>query len=219
MVCPEADLYVFTGDMLDNFPVAIKDKYRYQSWKIDPAHESKMQKKFVEQFVKDGGMSRFLGSPDSPIIAVRGNHDFIDISELFDGCNFVHEFVNNELIEILGIKATGHRGIPHIGGYWNDEVQRPELKERFRSMPQADLYLTHYALSGMLDANVPPGQSGYGSRYESYGLEGSLVDMLVSRGNKALHMFGHIHECGGMTESVVEVQFSNAATSINVIEF
>jgi Icc-related predicted phosphoesterase len=216
--CPEADLYVFTGDMLDNFPIKDRDpgSYTYRRWRIDPVHERKVQTMWIEKFVNEGGMGRFLGSPDAPILLVRGNHDFIGIAPLFGGCNVVHEFKENELVDVLGLKATGHRGIPFIFGTWSDEEEKIVLKNRFRDMPPADLYLTHYPLAGMLDNSLGPdgGQGGI-----QYGLDGGLVDHLLYRGTPAVHMFGHIHECGGNVRRIGDVQFSNAATTVNVIDF
>ncbi len=216
--CPEADLYVFTGDMLDNFPVKDRDpgSYTYRQRRFIPEHERECQTKQMAQFVANGGMRRYLGSPDAPILIVRGNHDFVDLAPMFEGCNLVHEFKDNEMVEVCGLKATGHRGIPYIFGTWNDEVSRADLKDKFRAMPHADLYITHYPLAGMLDNALGPDG---GNRGEQYGLEGGLVDFLIYRMTPAVHMFGHIHECGGEIRKVGPVQFSNAATFVNVIDF
>lgn len=221
---PEADLYVFTGDMMPNFPVKEKpmDRLRMDgSWgyRIDPENERIRQGEVIKHFVRDGGFRKVLGSPDAPIICVRGNHDFINLADLFEGCNFVHEFVDNEVIEVLGLRACGHRGIPYIYGSWNDEVQRPDLLDRVRAIPsstagQIDLLLTHYPPSLVLDMEVDPGNG----RVDAYGLEGMsgiVFDKLAIGG---IHMFGHIHGSGGRVEKVDDMTFSNAATTFNVIE-
>lgn len=219
--CPEADLYVFTGDMLDNFPVQ-ESGWGGRGWRIDRQHEREMQSRQIKQFIENGGMRRYLKSPDAPIVVVRGNHDFIDLAPMFEGCNLVQEFVDNELVEVDGVKITGHRGIPYIFGTWSDEMSRAELKERYRAMPMADVYVTHYPPNGILDSSggpeysAAPGQSSYG--HENYGLEG-LGDFLLYRADRALHCFGHIHECGGHKERQGTVWFSNAACSVNEIDF
>lgn len=223
--CPEADLYIFTGDMLDNFPIGkFDERGRMLDWpKIVPDHERVEQAKQVRQFIGNGGMRRYLGSPDAPIVCVRGNHDFIDLAPMFEGCNLVHEFVNNELVEVGGLKITGHRGIPYIYGGWNDEEQKADLKDRYRTMPMADVYVTHYPPYGILDSNdtpdvdPAPGQSRYMDP-EHYGLEG-LGDFLLYRGARALHCFGHVHEYGGMKQKHGSVWFSNAACNVNEIDF
>lgn len=205
---PEADLYVCTGDMLPNFT---SHTFRNQ-------YESSLQMEFVEGWIRSfGSFSKLFSSKDAPVVCVRGNHDYIDLKHLFSGCNFVHEFVENELIEVNGLKITGHRGIPYIYGTWNDEIKRDDLKNIAFDMPSADIYLTHYGPQFVLDSDRPPNQ-GYADRGRHYGLEG-LSDNLLSRGNKAVHCFGHVHECTCEIEKIGSIRFSNAALGFNVIEF
>lgn len=219
---PEADLYVFTGDMMPNYPVKDKpmDRLRMDgSWgyRIDPENERIRQGEEIKHFLDAGGFKKFLGSPDAPIIAVRGNHDFIDIARLFEGCNFVHEFVNNEVIDVLGLKATGHRGIPYIYGSWNDETHRPDLLDRVRAIQEdVDLILTHYPPALVLDHEI----TGYGNSYkvESYGLEGMSHHIFHKLKPNGIHMFGHIHGSGGRVQHVEDMVFSNAATTFNELE-
>lgn len=197
---PEADLYVCTGDMYDNYPV-----YDKVDWfKITPERESVKQYEEAAKLAREGGFKQYLGSPEAPVVCVRGNHDFYSLAPLFEGCNLAHEFVDNEIVEVAGLKITGHRGIPYIYGTWSDEESRADLKDRLRAMPGADVYLTHYPPSGVLDGG--------------YGLE-SMADNLMYRGMKALHCFGHIHEEGGQTKRLATVTFSNAARNINVIDW
>ncbi len=221
---PEADLYIFTGDMMDNYPQRDKRRDRFDlmggnSWDISPDNERFRQTAAAKHFVEQmGGMKKFLGSQDAPVIAVRGNHDFIDISLLFDGCNFVHEFKDNELVEVLGKKVSGHRGIPYIYGSWNDEVQRPDLMDRVRAIPDGiDILLTHYPPSLVLDMEIVNGGRGV----VAYGLEG-MSHMVFNKLNPGgLHCFGHIHGAGGRIEKIdgeYAITFSNAATTFNVID-
>ena len=209
---PEADLYVFTGDMLPNHPVVERDKgsTRYRSWTIDREHERLHQARDVRTFVKTGGMRPYLGSPDAPVLVVRGNHDFVDLAPLFEGCNLVHEFVCNEVVEVCGLKATGHRGIPYINGLWSDECQRAELLDRVRDMTceGVHLVLTHYAPQGVLD-------SVYTSHVGLEGMASALANRILPGG---AHCFGHIHEFGGQTLQLGDVTFSNAATRVNVLD-
>jgi Icc-related predicted phosphoesterase len=219
---PEADLYVCTGDMMMNYPVKDRpmDRLRIDGsygYRISPENERIRQGEDVKHFLEAGGLRPYLGSPGAPIIAVRGNHDFIDLKHLFEGCNFVHEFVDNEVAEVLGLRATGHRGIPYIYGSWNDEVQRPDLMDRCRNIPdQVDLILTHYPPSLVLDQEV----TGHGASYrvESYGLESMSHHVLHRLNPNGMHMFGHIHGSGGRLQHVDDVIFSNAATTFNVLE-
>lgn len=234
---PAADLYVCTGDMLENFPVKDRDRgsYTYRDWKIDPEHERSMQGRQVNQFHQNGGFRRLMGNPDAPVVCVRGNHDFIDLALMFRGCD-VHELISNELLVIkvggIDLRVTGHRGIPFIYGGWNDETQRPDLIDLVDKMPEADLFLTHYPPAGMLDSSMPPGLSMGGGWAESWGLEGMANKILhkvssefvfddqepINKAACAAHCFGHIHECGGSTLKVADVIFSNAAQGVNVFD-
>lgn len=226
---PPADLYVCTGDMLDNYPIPDKTRDPWDimggsNWRISPENERIRQTEDVRHFVKDGGFRALLGSPDAPIVCVRGNHDFIDLAPLFQGCNLVHEFIDNELVEVFGLRVTGHRGIPWIYGSWNDEVTRPDLRERADRMPkEADLFLTHYPPAGVLDSNMPPGLSMGGGWAESYGLQGMIDRFIYASVDPdgpatRAHCFGHIHECGGRTTQVADIVFSNAAVAFNEFE-
>ncbi len=215
---PKADLYICTGDMICNFPTMDPDRPKWMGRQIVPAHERETQPRAITQFVAKRGFRPLLGSPDAPVVCVRGNHDFCDLASLFVGCNLVHEFVNNELIEVLGLKMTGHRGIPWIHGTWNDEISREDLMDRVRAMPTADVYVTHYPPSGIgLD----------GERGIFYGLDGMLNELVYRDRDQiqdfsalptALALSGHIHERGGNTFHGGHILFSNAATTFNVIE-
>lgn len=232
---PEADLYVCTGDMLSNFPVVERDRGHpnFRGWKIDPAKEVELQGRQVRQLVANGGMRARLGSPDAPVVCVRGNHDYIDLAGMFEGCNLVHEFVNNELVDIAGVRVTGHRGVPFIYGTWNDEMSKPDLRDLVDRMPEADVFVTHYPPAGMLDSPMPPGLSMGGGWAETFGLDGMVQALLRKVSSeyeltdtgltdvtpaRAAHCFGHIHECGGYKTQAVDIMFSNAATTVNVFD-
>lgn len=208
---PEADLYVCTGDMLQNYPT-MRDKYpdaerSLFGLTIDADHEREKQSQAIQAFVAKRGFREILGSPDAPIVVVKGNHDFVPLAPLFAGCGPVHEFVNGESVDVCGIRVTGHRGIPWISGIWDDEERRCDLIDRVRRMPAAALYLTHYPPSGI-------GLDGFPG--SGYGLD-EMLNVLLYRGT-AVHCFGHIHECGGQAFKAGDVLFSNAATTYNIIE-
>lgn len=200
---PEADVYVCTGDMFCNFPVP-----RGASYEIEVTNERTKQRAAVQAFVSKRGFRELLGSPDAPIVCVKGNHDFIPLKSLFEGCGPVFEvMLDGVVFDVCGITFTGMRGVPWINGHWDDEESAPSLIKRVRAMPNAAVYLTHFPPSGVgLD-----GFPGWG-----YGLD-EMMNVLLYRG-PALHCFGHIHECGGQAFRAGDVLFSNAATTHNVID-
>lgn len=239
LTLPPADIYVCTGDMYDNFPIIDRDRgsLTYRDWHIDPERERELQARQARQFIENIGLRSRVGNPDGHLVCVRGNHDYIDLDELFADFPVVHEFFDNELVELdvrgTKVRVTGHRGIPWIYGTWNDEVQRPDLVDRLRDMPSADLFLTHYPPAGVLDDDVPPGFRGGRPGPHGYGLEG-MANQIVQKVSsdymltddglvpelkvRAAHCFGHIHGAGGSTLRISDVMFSNAATTFNTFD-
>lgn len=199
-VLPEADLYVCTGDMMpDNMNAPAPSPYKYKHY------NERFQKEWQALTAEhDPPFTYYLGSPRAPIVCVRGNHDYADLAPMFQGCNLIHEFLDNEVIELLGLRITGHRGVPYISGYFSDEFMRADLLDRVRAMPEADLILTHYPPGGMLD--------------NDWGLSGMQAALIKKMKPTSVHMFGHIHECGGRIENEGDGRFSNAATTFNVID-
>jgi len=226
---PKADLYICTGDMFENYPVVTKPEKEHPlslvqpRYEIVPTIERERQREDAAEFIKSGGIGKFLASPDAPLICVRGNHDFIPLKELFADHASAHELVDNEVIEIRGVRVTGHRGIPRIYGTWNDEIGRDDLREKVRAMPEAEIYLTHYPPHGILDV-----EHDFKTGPISYGLEGMKDELFSKMPPVALHCFGHIHGSGRRTAalgggSLVGGEgpcavFSNAACGFNVID-
>lgn len=211
---PEADLYICTGDMYSNYPRRKNRTDELREWDqweyfIHPEHELRMQLQAAEAFVAVGGFKRFLGSPDAPIVCVPGNHDFAPLAPLFAGCD-VTEITDNRVHEVLGLRITGHSGIPRIYGNWNHEMERVHLIDRYKAMPEADIYITHYAPAGMLDGRT--------KWFEGYGLEEILNHQIYERG-RGMHCFGHIHEDGGEVRQEGDCVWSNAATTWNALQY
>lgn len=192
---PEADLYICSGDM-------------YPDWHMPSQKVKIKQLGRVWKFTEEGypGFKQYLGSPESPIVCLRGNHDHADMAPLFKGCNLIHEFIDNEVIEVEGLRITGHRGVPYINGSFSDEVLRYDLIDKVRQMADdCDIYVTHYPPQDRWD--------------NGYGLEGMLNWFEYSTKNKnVLHCYGHIHEEGGQVLSDGHVTYSNAATTYNILE-
>lgn len=222
---PEADLYVCSGDMYDNYPKPPRrEEYSnacsFGHFKIVPSREWRMQNEAAALLQENGGFRQYLGSPDSQVVCVAGNHDFTNLGRLFKDCNFI-ELIDNEIHEVCGLRVTGHCGIPEIYGTWNHEVPRGDLMKRVDAMQAVDLFVTHYPPNGVLDASWP-------TRHQGFGLDG-MLDSLRSkfdetRENDVLHCFGHIHEDHGVTcrylnGTGAQMFFSNAATTYNILDY
>jgi Icc-related predicted phosphoesterase len=232
---PRADLYVVTGDMLPNFPLLRieVDKWRrdgivmydpyghligrpqgrpvgvYAGRKIIPEREETLQKMWCGQhpFRREVGLG-----DDDPVLVVKGNHDFIPLSEWIGGDVWEADDDPTRSTKLLGLKVGGFRGINFIVGEWADELRRAELDERARALPEdLDVLITHSPPYGILDQE----RECYGSpALASYINRRSYVRNGIEL--KA-HLFGHVHDACGVVERGGTV-FSNAATRINLVE-
>jgi len=192
---PEADVYICTGDMLDNTSPP--------GWHIawpDKLKEEPYQKLWV---AKNKARLSALFPSGAVILCVRGNHDFIDLAPLFrdvkDGT--VHEFVDPRTIEIQGIRFGGFRGVPPISGNWADEETERVLAAKCEALGPVDVLVTHGPARGILDF-CPGGNVGSVS-LRTYVLEHK----------PRYHLFGHIHESAGQ-RITPDTTFSNAAQGV-----
>jgi Icc-related predicted phosphoesterase len=244
---PEADVYVCTGDMLPNFPdIRFRGErscrdvwvspdpcsagklsssfeldgelFRYSlERRVDHAKEARLQ----TEWARLNQITPFLGSPQAPIVCVRGNHDFVPLSLLFEGC-WVHEFGvgedESEMFDAAGLCFTGARGIPYIIGEWADELSDSDMRLRMAKVPlSVDVLVTHAPPQGVMDlyGNMHIGCPHISSwiQRQAYAISGPNPN-----GYPLLraHLFGHNHRPG--VETVSGTVFSNAATAFNVLE-
>lgn len=211
---PPADLYILTGDMLPNFHVS-------------HSKDAEAQTKWCEGWrwsVDEPGFRSCFGSPDAPVVIVRGNHDFYDIGRHFgDNCFEIDDDTTRFAI-INGVKIGGTRGVPVIdrpGGRWNDQFDDAEFERRLNLIPiDIDILVTHSPPYQILDYVAIP-LFDFNGRISGEGIRlGSLaVRRFVDNcDNLKLHVFGHIHEEPGVFTDAAGVTFSNAATRYNEID-
>jgi Icc-related predicted phosphoesterase len=189
---PLADLYVCTGDMLPN------TQHCY-------AADKTLERAFQDQWIRDNAsrMAKCFPLVDPTVLCVRGNHDFADLVNLFPGTVF--EFTVPSTFKVAGLTFGGFRGVPPINGVWADEISETELEARALSI-SPDVWVTHSPRRGCLDLAY---STHLGSR--------SLAEVIDKRGGH--HLFGHIHECGGMTyTNGYSTVSSNAAGKINTLD-
>lgn len=250
---PEADLYICTGDMLPNDPIVSFEDFstgnrtnwnrlsgepvpfgRPVSRKIDKEHEKEFQTQWIEDFIQsDENFDELLESPSSPVLCVRGNHDFSeDYWRLFSssrlGLRPVIEIRGAGSLQEIGhleccptkifddIKVAGFRGISRIWGEWNDELTPEEQYDIVAKLPKdgAQLIVSHTPPYGILDSHFS----------EKIGIQAlrTYTDRLLMENKRFLHCFGHDHEDGCLTKVIgepLQAMFSNAATHYNVIDW
>jgi Icc-related predicted phosphoesterase len=143
-----------------------------------------------------------------PIVCVDGNHDFVSLGAFLLRAGYPGLVVNvnpYEAQDFLGLKVAGYREIPWIAGEWNGETYAPELHGLADCALQTgcEILLTHTPPKGILSGD--------------YGCS-SLSNLLAySQHNVRFHFFGHCHDGHGTVENM-GIQFSNAATAINLID-
>jgi len=185
---PEADLYVCTGDMLPNT--------RACYW-VDKAPEHYAQTKWIRE-----NRDRYaeIFPVKAPLVIVRGNHDYVDLAPLFPESSEIHEFTEPRVIELLGVRIGGFRGVPPIAGVWADELSEGELAARCDALGPVDVLVTH-------GPGVDTRDAGYGSL--------AIKDYILAHRPK-YHLFGHIHEASG--QHVQDgTTYSNAAQGVEEI--
>lgn len=232
---PMADVYVVTGDMLPNFPLMLLKDKEGKELTYDPfdhhsgqrpqghfvgrilsvEHESKRQLEWCKRnpFRKNIGID-----DDAPVVVVRGNHDFIDLSGWIGGDVF--EIFCGETKEVKGLTFSGTRGINEIIGEWTDELDVYTFRERMRKVSHdIDVLVTHSPPYGVLDHRSEYIDS---ERWGSTAIDDWIMrashfrvkDGHVVDGRLKAHLFGHVHEARG-TVTIAKTLFSNAATGVN----
>lgn len=161
------------------------------------------------------------------IIWVAGNHDTQlqeneNYSVFFDGKIFDLKWPNH--IEYLFDSGTEFKGIKIWGSPWtrNFYGQNPEcaafgldnetqMKEKFDLIPDdINILITHSPPKGILDGSLK-------NRYGSTSLHNVVMSANRMHSLK-LHVFGHIHECGGQIYDTGYCKFVNASITDAVYE-
>lgn len=235
---PKADLYVCTGDMLPNFPLLTfqVDKWKrdgirhwranmhilgdsaprpggyYMDRKLEPAVETRLQQRWIKEVLKS--YRDCFASPDSPVVCVRGNHDFTDLAEAFGGDVWEVGVDPSLTTEKCGLKVGGCRGINYIGGEWSDEMRDDDWRDIVAQLPtDLELLITHAPPAGMMDSY----QGQFAEHWGSKALNSYLNERMYVWGKLKAHFFGHIHEAHG-SKKEASIIFSNAATTHIVYE-
>lgn len=220
----EADVYVFSGDMLDNYPI-IKPSRSSDfglfgggfSRIIDHSKEKRCQDNwFKKKFgAKGTTLRKFLPQScrDNPVVVVRGNHDFTDLGPMFGGEVFEINHDPTRTVEYCGLKFGGFRGVPTFTNEWCDEFGDEYLEEQVRRLPDdLDVVVTHAPPHGILDY-------AWG---ENIGIKAlaSWINIKQYDGTRMpkLFCFGHCHNSCAMKEMDDGTIFSNAATLKRIIE-
>lgn len=197
---PDADLYICTGDMYENF-----------GQRRNPFVEGEMQRNWAGPQGQGSDYFQVFRDLPGPVVCVRGNHDFTDLVHLFpQGVLFE---VNNDpsrTVEVQGLKLGGWRGVGGNFG-WCDEKSERLMEMELQQLPDdLDVLITHDPPKGTLD---------YCGRDNGNIGSSALAHWVAERGQTLkLHCFGHAHGLADVWMHPQSTTFSNAALTYNVID-
>ncbi len=195
---PAADLYICTGGMIRNHTAA-------SGRGIIVATEEDLQKLELNEM---GTLRDYFGSPNAPLVVVRGNHDYIDLGPNFGGEYFEITKDASRSAEYVGLKIGGYRGAPPVDG-WIDGLLPWEMDLALDGLPEdLDVLVSHGPPRGILSDFF--GSEEYFEWFKTRHKQGKLVPKLCC--------FGHIHECGGERTEEFGTLFSNASLRSVVID-
>lgn len=135
-------------------------------------------------------------------VLIAGNHDFVfqnqDRKNLLLANNPTITYLEDEFVNIDGIGIYGSPWSPIYGMWAFMKHRNNDMDEVWRKVPtdgSVDILVTHTPRYGRMDVSVR-GNYNVG------------CEMLANRINDIhpkVHVFGHIHECGGMIKDETEV--------------
>ena len=139
-----------------------------------------------------------------PVLSVPGNHDYFDLTPALCEAGAVAHEITPAGIEVKGFRFSGFRQIPWIEGEWNGEAHDFSnlIDQTMDSDP--DVLCTHAPPSGIL--------SGV------WGIPLLTSTLMYTRHEIRTHLFGHVHEFGGMTRTAAAMRFFNGARTVRIID-
>lgn len=154
-------------------------------------------------------MTWFHKQPFKHKILVPGNHDFYFEKSPELAAEYMQEFPDITLLQNSGTTIEGHKiwgsadtPVFHDFAFNKTDAQ---LQQSWDSIPDdTEVLVTHGPPKHILD-RVSNDWS------PTYNVGDQLLRNKVLSSDIAVHVFGHIHEQGGKTETVANIKFVNAA--------
>jgi Icc-related predicted phosphoesterase len=165
-----------------------------------------VEENYQANWIKENQDSIRTAFAGKPVLVVDGNHDFIPVGEhlRWIGVNAI-DIPTDDGVEFMGFRFSGFPDIPYIVGEWNREKYQDELGKLVdRALAcNPDILVTHAPPAGILAGE--------------YGIHPLTAALTYRYHNIRLHLFGHVHDSGGKVVSAMEIEFSNAATTLNML--
>jgi Icc-related predicted phosphoesterase len=148
---------------------------------------------FMNWYSKQNAMHKVL---------VAGNHDFVlqqtDRRNWLLANNYGVIYLEDSFININGLGIYGSPWSPVFGMWAFMKHRNAELDEVWQKVPtdgSVDLLVTHTPRYGRFDVSVRG----------NYNVGCEMLANRINDINPKVHVFGHIHECGGMIKEETEV--------------
>lgn len=153
----------------------------------------------------DSAIAWLKDQPAKHKVVIAGNHDFVLQEHQWSRFLFgsMH-YLQDQLLEIEGLRIWGSPWSLKFGD-WAFGKTDEELEQLYSAIPPCDILVTHGPPLGILD-------QGYqnGGRFRPH-FGSPALHRLVKRLKPRLHVFGHIHEEGGLQREEDGTLFVNAA--------
>lgn len=194
LVHGEPDLWIVTGDFQKNFSRGKSGEGARQ----------------FRQYLKDQEVLRGIFE-ETPVLCMDGNHDFCPVGHGLRRCGInAIDVTNNGPIQYGDWTFAGFPHINYIIGEWNYEslpdVLRKETNKALYCRP--DVLVTHSPPAGILDGD---------GIMEHHGLDYLSSSLQYGDYRPKYHFFGHVHECGGQQEEILDCLFVNSATTVQCV--
>lgn len=149
------------------------------------SHSFNFQERWLLSDFKD-----WIGGIDAEVVIIAGNHDFVMQERPHVPKSLPVHYLCDSGKEVLGLKFYGMPWTPEFGG-WAFNAGDIAMELMCDGIPSGlDFLITHGPPSNNLGMTVSGVDAG--SRH---------LEIAINRAKPKYHVFGHIHECGGMKES------------------
>ena len=147
-----------------------------------------------------------------PMLSVPGNHDYASLVDALkkEGAQAVD--LTRGYADVGGLRFSGIREITYLEGEWAGETRKEDFREVVERLmaEEPDVILTHNPPYGILDLEK--------KTQLKRGIEALTSYLTFRPHNVKAVLFGHLHDQGGRQIKEMDILFSNAATTVQMVE-
>lgn len=202
-ISDESDFVIHSGDGLPN----------YRRENVKKEEEIKFQSEWVENNI-DNYRKWLKGKP---FFYCSGNHCFISPVDILKEAGINAVDITNKIYNHEGITLFGFPYINYIDGEWNYECYLDEMDKHIRRLKdvlidnKVDILVAHSPMANLLD---------WEKRHYGITLMANMfIYELEEKYWPKLYCHGHVHGSGNQTAKLGSMIVSNAAMSMNLLEY